>query len=687
MTTMPVIASSTPQRAPFAGRRRSAMRPRAAAVEEVLQAGAPDARPTVPAGLNKFSARITQPKSQGASQAMLFGTGLTEEDMSKPQVRAAYADHNAAARLGFALLSAPAARGGRRRRLAAASSSPRPQFNSPPPLPPRHLLPHPPPPRRPPARPQVGISSVWWEGNTCNMHLNDLAAEVKAGVVDVGLVGMRFNTIGVSDGISMGTDGMSYSLQSRDLIADSIETVMGAQWCVGLLLILLLLNCLFVYFYIICIYFLNYIYYLLYTTSPRWGLHLPISACPRRTRRQSHPIHPPNSPPITHPPPTSPRYDANISLPGCDKNMPGALIAMARLNRPALMIYGGTIRAGHSPAAPGEPLDIVSAFQSYGGYAAGLIDEAARADIVRHSCPGAGACGGMYTANTMASAIEALGMALPYSSCTPAEDPMKMVECRLAGRYVLELMKRDIKPRDVMTRAAFENAMVLIMATGGSTNAVLHLLAMARAAGVELSLDDFQRVSDRTPFLCDLKPSGKYVMEDLHAVSWWWWRAWFGWCCSVIAYYLPFIYIYNSFICIVVLLLYYSYNRRCARSGERRRAPLGAPPARRPGRGRARRDSDPPAADKRARAPPPWRAALCTRCTLFFNLKSPPLSPHPTTTLPGRRHARRPQVPCRAQLPRHVRAHRDRPLARREPRRLPAAQGWPGRGPPRRDAH
>jgi dihydroxy-acid dehydratase len=199
--------------------------------------------------------------------------------------------------------------------------------------------------------------------------------------------------------------------------------------------------------------------------------------------------------------------------------MPGALIAMARLNRPALMIYGGTIRAGHSPAAPGEPLDIVSAFQSYGGFAAGLIDEAARADIVRHSCPGAGACGGMYTANTMASAIEALGMALPYSSCTPAEDPMKMVECRLAGRYVLELMKRDIKPRDVMTRAAFENAMVLIMATGGSTNAVLHLLAMARAAGVELSLDDFQRVSDRTPFLCDLKPSGKYVMEDLHAVS------------------------------------------------------------------------------------------------------------------------------------------------------------------------
>jgi dihydroxy-acid dehydratase len=288
---------------------------------------------------------------------------------------------------------------------------------------------------------QIGISSVWWEGNTCNMHLNDLAAEVKAGVQDAGLVGFRFNTIGVSDGISMGTDGMSYSLQSRDIIADSIETVMSAQW-----------------------------------------------------------------------------YDANISLPGCDKNMPGTVMAMARLNRPSIMIYGGTIRAGHS-AGSGDKLDIVSAFQSYGGFAAGLLSEEERCDIVRNSCPGPGACGGMYTANTMASTIEALGMSLPYSSSTPAEDPMKLVECRMAGRYVLELLKNDLKPRDIMTRTAFENAMVLLMATGGSTNAVLHLIAMARACGLELTLDDFQRVSDRVPFVADLKPSGKYVMEDLHAVS------------------------------------------------------------------------------------------------------------------------------------------------------------------------
>lgn len=272
------------------------------------------------------------------------------------------------------------------------------------------------------------------------MHLNDLAFEVKGGVEDVGLVGFRFNTIGVSDGISMGTDGMSFSLQSRDIIADSIETVMSAQW-----------------------------------------------------------------------------YDANISLPGCDKNMPGTVIAMARLNRPSIMVYGGTIRAGKSTS--GEKLDIVSAFQSYGGYAAGLITEDARYDIVRHSCPGPGACGGMYTANTMASAIEALGMSLPYSSSTPAEDPLKKLECRMAGRYLLELMKKDIKPKDIMTRAAFENAMVLVMATGGSTNAVLHLIAMARACGIDLSLDDFQRVSDRIPFIADLKPSGRYVMEDLHQVS------------------------------------------------------------------------------------------------------------------------------------------------------------------------
>ncbi len=320
--------------------------------------------------LNRYSARITQPKSQGASQAMLHGTGLTSADMDKAQ---------------------------------------------------------------------VGISSVWYEGNTCNMHLNDLAAKVREGVVDAGLVGMRFNTIGVSDGISMGTEGMSFSLQSRDLIADSIETVMNAQW-----------------------------------------------------------------------------YDANISLPGCDKNMPGCLIAMGRLNRPSLMIYGGTIKPGHYK---NQTLDIVSAFQSYGEFIADKIDEQTRQNIVNHACPGAGACGGMYTANTMASAIEAMGMSLPYSSSTPATDPGKLAECYSAGTAIRHLLEQDIKPRDIMTRAAFENAMVIVMALGGSTNAVLHLIAMARAVDVELGIDDFQSVSDRIPFLADLKPSGKYVMEDLHNVG------------------------------------------------------------------------------------------------------------------------------------------------------------------------
>ena len=323
------------------------------------------------AKLNRYSSRITQPKSQGASQAMLYGTGMTEADMDKPQ---------------------------------------------------------------------VGISSVWWEGNTCNMHLNDLAAEVRRGVVAAGLVGMRFNTIGVSDGISMGTDGMSYSLQSRDLIADSIETVMSAQW-----------------------------------------------------------------------------YDANISLPGCDKNMPGVIMAMGRLNRPALMIYGGTIKPGHSKS--GATLDIISAFQSYGEFISGKITEETRRDIVRHSCPGAGACGGMYTANTMASAIEAMGMSLPYSSSTPAEYADKLKECFNAGAAIRNLLEKDIKPRDIMTRAAFENAMVIVMALGGSTNAVLHLIAMARAANVPLVIDDFRSVSDRVAFLADLKPSGRYVMEDLHKVG------------------------------------------------------------------------------------------------------------------------------------------------------------------------
>ncbi len=320
--------------------------------------------------LNRYSARITQPKAQGASQAMLYGTGLKPGDMNKAE---------------------------------------------------------------------VGISSVWWEGNTCNMHLNDLAAKVKEGVTAAGLVGLRFNTIGVSDGISMGTDGMSYSLQSRDLIADSIETVMSAQW-----------------------------------------------------------------------------YDANISIPGCDKNMPGVLIAMGRCNRPSLMIYGGTIKPGHWK---GETLDIVSAFQSYGAYIAGGIDEEERQQIVQHSCPGAGACGGMYTANTMASAIEAMGMSLPFSSSMPATEPGKLDECLRAGPAIRVLLERDIKPRDIMTRDAFENAMVVVMALGGSTNAVLHLIAMARAVDVALTLDDFQKVSDRVPFLADLKPSGRYVMEDLHNVG------------------------------------------------------------------------------------------------------------------------------------------------------------------------
>jgi dihydroxy-acid dehydratase len=288
-------------------------------------------------------------------------------------------------------------------------------------------------------KPQIGIVSMWYDGNPCNMHLGRLADRTKEGVVAAGMVGMRFNTIGVSDGISMGTDGMSYSLQSRDLIADSIETVMQAQW-----------------------------------------------------------------------------YDANISIPGCDKNMPGCLIAMGRLNRPSLMIYGGTIRAGH---LSGEALDIVSAFQCYGEYVAGRIDDSKREAVVRHACPGAGACGGMYTANTMASAIEALGMSLPYSSSTPAEDPKKLDECVRAGKAIRTLLERDIKPRDIMTRRAFENAMVVVMAVGGSTNAVLHLIAMARAVGVPLSIDDFQKTSDRVPYLADLKPSGRYVQEDLQLVG------------------------------------------------------------------------------------------------------------------------------------------------------------------------
>ncbi|MDE0839659.1 MAG: dihydroxy-acid dehydratase [Kiritimatiellae bacterium] len=287
---------------------------------------------------------------------------------------------------------------------------------------------------------QVGIASVWYEGNPCNMHLRELADEVKVGTTQAGLVGMRFNTVGVSDGISMGTDGMSFSLPSRDVIADSIETIMGGQF-----------------------------------------------------------------------------YDGLIALPGCDKNMPGCLMAMGRLNRPALMVYGGTIKAGCS--AKGESLNIVSALESYGAFLSGTIDEEERKDVVKHSCPGAGACGGMYTANTMASAIEALGMTLPYSSSIPAESEEKTQECHRAGEAIKLLLEQNIRPSDIMTRDAFENAMVVVMALGGSTNAVLHLIAMARSVGVDLSIDDFQSVSERIPFLADLKPSGRYMMEDLHKVG------------------------------------------------------------------------------------------------------------------------------------------------------------------------
>src|SRR5947209_12872492 len=324
--------------------------------------------------LNKYSSRITQPASQGASQAMLIATGLSWSDLDKPQ---------------------------------------------------------------------IGIASVWYEGNPCNMHLNKLADHVKEGVTAGGCVGMRFNTIGVSDGISMGTDGMSFSLQSRDLIADSIETLTGAQW-----------------------------------------------------------------------------YDGLVTIPGCDKNMPGCVMAMARLNRPSLMVYGGTIKAGCA-AFRGEELklDVVSAFQSYGQHLTGQITDAERKEIVAKSCPGAGACGGMYTANTMSSFIECLGLSLPYSSCTPAEDAEKLDECRRAGKHLRQMLEWDLKPSDVVTKQSFINAIKLTMVLGGSTNAVLHSIAMARAFGIDLTIDDWQRVSDETPMLSDFRPSGKYVMEDLHAVG------------------------------------------------------------------------------------------------------------------------------------------------------------------------
>ena len=319
------------------------------------------------AELNKYSKTLTQDETQPAAQAMLYGIGLSDDDMKKAQ---------------------------------------------------------------------VGVVSMGYDGNTCNMHLNDLAKIVKEGVWDNDLVGLIFNTIGVSDGMSNGTDGMRYSLVSRDIIADSIEAVCGAQY-----------------------------------------------------------------------------YDGLIALPGCDKNMPGSVIAMGRLNRPSIMVYGGTIAPGHYK---GEDLNIVSAFEALGKKIAGSITEEDFKCVVKASCPGAGACGGMYTANTMAAAIEALGMSLPYSSSNPAISEEKKKECLEAGKAIRLLLEKDIKPRDIMTRAAFENAIVTIMVLGGSTNAVLHLIAMARSVDIDLTQDDFQAVSNRIPVLADFKPSGKYLMQDLH---------------------------------------------------------------------------------------------------------------------------------------------------------------------------
>ncbi len=318
--------------------------------------------------LNKYSKTITQDETQPAAQAMLYGIGLTEDDLKKAQ---------------------------------------------------------------------VGVVSMGYDGNTCNMHLNDLAKLVKQGVWENDLVGLIFNTIGISDGISNGTDGMRYSLVSRDIIADSIEAVCGG-------------------FY----------------------------------------------------------YDGLIALPGCDKNMPGSIMAMGRLNRPSIMVYGGTIAAGNYK---GEELNIISSFEALGKKIAGTITPEDFKEVIKHSCPGAGACGGMYTANTMASAIEALGMSLPYSSSNPALSEEKKKECLDAGKAIKLLLEKDIKPKDIMTRKAFENAITIIMIFGGSTNAVLHLIAMAKAVDVELSIDDFQIISDKTPVLADFKPSGKYLMQELHA--------------------------------------------------------------------------------------------------------------------------------------------------------------------------
>ena len=320
--------------------------------------------------LNKFSKTITKDETQPAAQAMLYGIGLTEEDLQKAQ---------------------------------------------------------------------VGIVSTGYEGNTCNMHLNDLAKDVKFGVKSESLVGLIFNTIGVSDGISNGTDGMRFSLVSRDVIADSIETIVSAQW-----------------------------------------------------------------------------YDAVLAVVGCDKNMPGSVMAMGRLNRPAIMIYGGSI---HSGKWKGESLNIVSAFEALGKKFNNTITSEDFKGVIKNACPGAGACGGMYTANTMASAIEALGMSLPYSSSNPALSQEKKQECFDAGKAIRVLLENDIKPKDIMTKKAFENAMTMVVVLGGSTNAVLHLIAMAHSVDIELTLEDFQKISDNIPVLADLKPSGKYLMEDLHAVG------------------------------------------------------------------------------------------------------------------------------------------------------------------------
>lgn len=286
---------------------------------------------------------------------------------------------------------------------------------------------------------QVGVVSTGYQGNPCNMHLNGLADQIKKGIDENGLLGLIFHTIGVSDGITNGTEGMKYSLPSRELIADSIETVVSAQF-----------------------------------------------------------------------------YDAVVPVVGCDKNMPGAMIAMGRLNRPGILVYGGTVRKG---TWKGKDLNIVSAFEAYGEKLAGKINDEDYKGIIKNSIPGAGACGGMYTANTMAAAIECLGMSLPYSSSNPATSEEKGHECFDIGKAIKHLLEIDLKPRDIMTKAAFENAIALIMALGGSTNAVLHLLAMAKAVEVDLNIDDFQRISDKTPFIADLKPSGEYLIEDLHNVG------------------------------------------------------------------------------------------------------------------------------------------------------------------------